>query len=56
MQSEECTKVLNHLNIHVALMGSSFDDKGMFAYLLKSINVLSVAHCSLIILKGCEKL
>jgi len=56
MQSDECTKVLNHLNIHVALVGSSFDDKGMFAYLLKSITVLSVAHCSLIILKGSEKL
>lgn len=47
---------MNHLNIHVALVGSSFDDKGMFAYLLKSITVLSVAHCWLIILKGCEKL
>lgn len=29
MQSEECTKVLNHLNIHVALVGSSFDDKAI---------------------------
>lgn len=26
MQSEECTKVLTHLNIHVALVGSNFDD------------------------------
>ncbi|XP_068708738.1 uncharacterized protein [Montipora foliosa] len=26
MQSEECTKVLKHLNIHVALVGSNFDD------------------------------
>ena len=50
MQSEECIEVLNHLNIHVALVGSSFDDKGMFAYLLKSITVFSVAHCPLIIL------
>ena len=56
MQSEECTKVLHHLNIHVAFVGSSFDDKGMFAYLLKSIAVLSVAHCPLMILKGCEEL
>ncbi|XP_074618907.1 uncharacterized protein LOC141877780 [Acropora palmata] len=29
MQSDECTKVLNHLNIHVALVGSSFDDKAI---------------------------
>lgn len=29
MQSDECTKVLNHLNIHVALVGSSFDGKAI---------------------------
>ena len=32
MQSEECTKVLRHLNIHVALVGINFGDKGMSAY------------------------
>ena len=29
MQSDECKGALGNLNIHVALVGSCFDDKGM---------------------------
>ena len=29
MQSDECTGALGNLNIHVASVGSCFDDKGM---------------------------
>ena len=30
MQSDKCLKALGDFNIHVALVGSSFEDKGMF--------------------------
>ena len=30
MQSAECLKALGDFNIHVALVGSSFADNGMF--------------------------
>lgn len=37
MQSEECTNVLKHLNIHVALVGSNFDDDGSDRNLITSL-------------------
>lgn len=30
MQSAECLNALRNFNIHVALVGSSFEDKGRF--------------------------
>ena len=43
MQSHECTAALGKLNVHVALVGSRFDNKGMFTLniLFLSLTLLS---------------
>ena len=46
MQSAECLKALDDFNIHAALVGSPFEDKGMFTVLLITDNVV---HCTILI-------